>query len=367
MIKRFNITLFVLCAGLLLFATEQKSYAQLTQVEQGTNWQKTLRIRGIINRFDPFNESKLYQVTTSDDQQISSEENYVQFEMLASDFWIVLRDSLQNAIQNNEVDVYTVRNMTPNLGDESIGVFGKGTKVTYSDLLDTLSVNLQNMDTEGRFMYDISNTGQPLPQDRVVSNMARQGNKLVDNFSALSMFEVEVTLRVDETGFSMKPESILMGTTHWTRVELNMDNLMEGFLSGIELNKVGFIIDLQDEKTLQYLVENGIQFSGEQNLVPFYDLISLFHYEYKVYAESNNVVAVALNKFPDKYPNLEDLEQTLLNRYNDLTYQHLYGEPPRWWKEGEKGAFTNGMFDVDILPENQQNQQEQQQMNRPQN
>jgi hypothetical protein len=327
------------------------SYAQLSDLEQGTNWQKTLRLRGIMQKYDPFNDSQLYQVTTEDSQRLTSDARYVQFEMLASDFWSVMRDSLENAIRTDKVDAYTLRKIG---GTEDAPIFGKGTKVTYNDLLDTLSTNMQNMQAQGRFMYNFQitsprNPGQGVaqPMDRVVRIMlnAQDGDaRLVSDFSQFTLYELEVVIRVDETGFSMKPIKLFLSTTMWGSAnELNRDNLMEGFTAGMDYNKVGFMIDLTEEKTLSYLVENGLQYTGEENIVPFYDLITLFHYDYKIYSESNNVVALGAQSFGYE---LDQLESTILNRYNDLTYSYLYGEPPRWWEEGSKGSFTNGMYQI---------------------
>ncbi|MGM0587951.1 MAG: hypothetical protein ACQETE_06035 [Bacteroidota bacterium] len=336
-------------------------YAQLSGLEEGTNWQKTLRLRGIMNKYDPFNDSKLYQVTAENKGTLGAERQYVQFEMLASDFWVIMRDSLERAIQDDEVDAYTLSRIG---GTNDAPIMGKGTKVTYSDLLDTLSTNLQEMEAQGRFMlnFQISQgkNGVAQPQDRVTQLMLNNStdNRLVSDLSQISMYELEVIIRVDETGFSLKPKRIFFSTTHWGSAnELDMDNLMSGFTSGMDYNSVGFMIDLTDEKTLSYLVENGLQFTGEENIVPYYDLIALFHYGYKVHAESNNVVALGANSFGY---DLEELEQTLLNRYNDLTYTYLYGEPPRWWEEGAKGSFTNGMYEIPDTVDEQENQNQQQ-------
>lgn len=321
--------------------------AQLTDMADGVNWEKTLRIRGIMQPFDPFNESNLYKVTNDVEgsKSLTSNSENVQFEMVASNFWIGLRDSLQTAIQNDEVDVYTVRESTIEGQDD---IFVKGTKVTYNDLLDSLSVNLVNdTDPNDRInqMYNIT-LERNRPQSALVRRYQSQQNRVFEDLSLISLYEVELKVSVDETGFQIKPLTVLFGTTHWSSpATVNLENILETSFDKFGKG-IGFAIDLTSEKTLSYLVENGVQFSGERNIFPFYDLITLFHYDYMVYAESNNVLAQGFQKFGYE---LDDLRQTILNRYNDLTYTYLYGQPPQWWEEGKKGGFTNGMYQIDSL------------------
>jgi hypothetical protein len=84
-------------------------------------------------------------------------------------------------------------------------------------------------------------------------------------------------------------------------------------------------------------------------------LVTQFHYPFTIYAESDNVIAEnwALTDY-----GYAELRKLIKNRYNELTYNFLYGQTPEWWKEN-KGDFTNGMYD---LPEDKtvnQNQQQQ--------
>lgn len=346
-------------ALLIAVIVSNPAYAQLSTEDEGVSWEKTLRIRGVMSRFDPFNESKLYKLSNQNAQRVPAREDFVQFGMVASNFWTILRDSLENAIRDNRVDVYTLRDLQPYAPAEQTTIYGKGTKVTHNDLLDTLSTNLTGIDHEGKLLYNLQ-LQRAIPEQSTIRRLSRSQGRLMNDFGLLTMYEVEIKINVDETGFNLQPMGIIFGTTHWpSRNEYEEDNLLNGFISGVELNRVGFYIDMTDEKTLSYLVENGLQVSGEHNVIPFYDLITMFHYEYKIFAESNNVVAQGALDF--NY-DLQELEQTLLNRYNELTFNNLYGQPPEWWDQGEKGHFTNGLYEA--IEDMQQQNNNQQQNNR---
>ena len=313
--------------------------AQSPDPAGGVNWQKTLRIRGVLDKFDPFNESNLYKLSEVDTDSISVRSNYVQFELIASDFWIILRDSLQSAIRNNLVDAYTVR---PGISKGASAIFTKSTKVTYNDLIDSLYTNLVNAtDARNRlrqiYVLDIG----PFPQSRYIPGRLQTPEEV---YQLLTLFELEVIISVDETGFKMQPQSILFGTSHWANPpDLDAQSVIDTDFFDEFDEGVGFFLDLSDEKTFNYLVESGIQFSGEKNIIPFYDLITMFHYDYLVYSESNNVVAEGANSF--NY-DLGQLRRTLLNRYHEITYTYLYGQPPQWWEQGKKGKYTNGMYEI---------------------
>lgn len=327
---------------------------QLGQDLDGVNWKKTIRIRGLMNKFDPFNESNLYRLK-AEGAQLSASPQYVQFENVASNFWIILRDTLEQALRRDELDVYT-------LGYGTNGLRTKRTEVVYDDLLDTLSLHFMKFAPANdrlKQMYDPTE-GNVKPYFLMKRLMGAQsgGQRIINSFKFLSVYELELVLSVDETGFKIRPVCLIMGTAHWdNQGSYNPNKLLEGFYTGYDVDlqsgpltpdkdkSMGFYIDLTDEKTIQFLIENGIQYSGEQSVIPFYDLITLFHYEYRIYAESNNIVDYAKLNFADKYADV-DLNRILLNRYNDLTYSYLYGQAPQWWEQN-KGSFTNGMFEVD--------------------
>lgn len=341
----------------------------------GAKWKKTLRIRGIMKPFDYFSETNMYNIKNAinQDENIGSDKELIHFENVASNFWIGLRDSLQLAIQNNEVDVYIVEESdTP---DEE-GIFVKSVKVSYNDLLNDLSNNMAEIvnnygESESRYVYNLNTMSamlykalEPSLRNTESNNENIPANQLVKDLGIISLYELELELIVSETGFRVKPKSILFSTAHWdaanmfnsplfarspARASVPIDQIdpddFSGFSGGFARGVGGFLIDLSEEKTLDYLVEHGIQISGENNIIPFYDLITLFHYDYKIYSESNKVLAQGASRLNYE---LQELEKTMLNRYNDMTYTYLYGQPPQWWENGKKGRFTNGLFEYQI-------------------
>jgi len=325
--------------------------------------------------FDYFSETNMYNIKNAinQDENIGSDKELIHFENVASNFWIGLRDSLQLAIQNNEVDVYIVEESdTP---DEE-GIFVKSVKVSYNDLLNDLSNNMAEIvnnygESESRYVYNLNTMSamlykalEPSLRNTESNNENIPANQLVKDLGIISLYELELELIVSETGFRVKPKSILFSTAHWdaanmfnsplfarspARASVPIDQIdpddFSGFSGGFARGVGGFLIDLSEEKTLDYLVEHGIQISGENNIIPFYDLITLFHYDYKIYSESNKVLAQGASRLNYE---LQELEKTMLNRYNDMTYTYLYGQPPQWWENGKKGRFTNGLFEYQI-------------------
>jgi len=327
---------------LFMIVMAETGFAQLANEKSGANWQETIRIRGVMSSFDPFNESNNYRMTDQPTETISAQRDNIQLAMVGSDFWSVFRDSLENVIRRGEIEAYTLEDQRPRAPEEQTTVYGKGEQIGYEDLLDQLSQNLTNIDHEGKLIYDLG-MGQAVQEQSTIRRLSTAQGRLVNDFELLTMYEVKLHVNVNETGFNLQPLAIIFGTTHWaSENDYNEDDLLSGFISGVELNQVGFYLDLTEENTLNYLMHNGLAVSGEQNIMPFYDLITMFHYDYKVFAESGNVLAQGALDFDYS---LEQLEQRILNRYNDLTFRKLYGQPPQWWSRGEKGGFSNGMFD----------------------
>ncbi|MCA1746983.1 MAG: hypothetical protein LC655_04750, partial [Bacteroidales bacterium] len=79
----------------------------------------------------------------------------------------------------------------------------------------------------------------------------------------------------------------------------------------------------------------------EYNILPFYDLITMFHYDFKIYSESNNVLADAA----DIGYELVGLENALQIKYNDLLLTNIYGQLPPWWIEQQRSNITDGIYD----------------------
>ncbi len=351
MVIKYPLLITILSVFLILHIVPEKQElkAQTPQFSQGVNWQKTIRVRGIMEDIDPFNETMLFDLTQRGTNEIEARPEFIQFQLVASNFWMVLRDSLQSAASSGRIDVHTVRESTQR-GER--GIFNAGTRVTYQDLLDTLSVALLDVFDPSDNFTQIHRGGPRVYDDlsgfvqfelRPNAQTVNGIERLVQDFSVFTMYELELVLHVDETGFVIIPRALLLGNAFWDSEQIiNPDNLLDGFYARFDAG-LGLFIDLTDSRTIQFLVDSGVQFSGENNMIPFFDLITLFQYSYKFYSESNNVIAENAADFGH---DMEALEATLLNRYNDLTFTFLYGQPPSWWEDSGRGHFTNGLFEI---------------------
>jgi len=357
----------ILCTSLIFGAgLSNNLFAQQNEFSDasGVKWQKDIRIRGLMNKFDPFYESKIYKVKTAigDRKSIPSDAQYLRMEYIASNFWSILRDSLSIAIKNGELPIYSV---TESQIPGQDGVYVKDQQITYDEISRMLSSNLkekfnENAGNNTRYTYNL-NTNSALLYDALQNNLQnvaaeRNSPYLVQNLNIITLYELRFDILYNETGFRIMPKAIYFTTAHWDAANMENSPLFatgsanvpvdqidpedfSGFSGGFSREIGGFMIDLTDDRTNAYLVQNGMEYSGNSNTIPFYDLITLFHYDYKIYAENNNVLAQSGSS--------DELEEQLLNRYNEIIFTYLYGQPPTWWKKGTSGHFTNGMFSID--------------------
>jgi hypothetical protein len=386
--KALYIILFLL-AGTFLVPASLLSQNEITEGD-GVNWRKTLRIQGVFQPIDPYRESSIYSLSDVKDLsniEVSSE--YILAEQVASKFWYVFRDSLLEGFRKNKLNVYLIEQNRV----LDAAIYEKGLKVgslpilrdsMYAQVTEKI-IDVRNIrNTRDRFIYTLSKrqlspsgTGA-VPAPGVYNEIRNDPSKV---FNLFNLFELEMTISVDETGFKITPHQLIFSVMYWNNNPLigyqgagaqrfNFaleDELYTHFEEGASPQNpgatvsvgiqsgVGFLIDFKESLTQKFLVENGIKLSGETNVVPYYSLVTQFHYPFTIYAESDNVIAEnwALTDY-----GYAELRKLIKNRYNELTYNFLYGQTPEWWKEN-KGDFTNGMYD---LPEDKtvnQNQQQQ--------
>lgn len=316
--------------------------AQYPVVSDGINWQKTLRIRGVMKPFDPHRQSLNLSVAAGQTAGTgpATTADLTPYRHVTRNFWIALRDSMENAVRIGAVQAWTVERST-NARMENI--FLKGTPLGYDELLDRMSRGMTaatRSDDRITQMYDLT-SGRLRVQSDLVREAGARGEPFFDDFRRLSMFELELIMYIDERGFHMKPMNLLLGTAHWDNPGFFDENdLLAGFRDEFG-NGVGFAIDLSDPKTVAYLSRSGIQVSGEYNILPFYDLFTMFHYDFKIYSESNNVLADAA----DIGYELVALENALQIKYNDLLLTNIYGQLPPWWIENQRSNITDGIYE----------------------
>ncbi|MFU8861424.1 MAG: hypothetical protein ACNA8K_13485 [Cyclonatronaceae bacterium] len=333
--------LAALFIGLILqLMAPADAVAQYPVVSDGINWQKTLRIRGVMKPFDPHRQSLELSVASGLNNRPGTTTDLTPYRHVTRNFWIALRDSMENAVRSGAVQAFTVERST-NARMENI--FVKGTLLGYEELLGRMSRGMaESTRADDRItqMYDLT-SGRLRAQSDLVREAEARGEAFFGDFRRLSMFELELIMYIDERGFHLKPMNLLLGTAHWDNPGFyDEDDLLAGFRDEFG-NGVGFAIDLTDPNTVAYLSRSGIQVSGEYNILPFYDLITMFHYDFKIYSESNNVLADAA----DIGYELVGLENALQIKYNDLLLTNIYGQLPPWWIENQRSNITDGIYE----------------------
>lgn len=326
------------------------AFAQVMRPEQdGVMWKKTLRIQGLITRMDPFNETSLYKLSETETDSIQVNKNAIQFEMVASRFWEALKDSIIAAVKRNALDVYLVKE-----DPQRPEIFVRGTKITsYNVLVDELYLGYQKAidatnQRNPRAVYILDRQRPDIIQER---NVVRLIKTKEDVLQLLSLFQLEMILSVDETGFKIEPLSLLIGSAHFNNLPFlepdqdfaSLDGYFNQFKAGF-----GIFVDLTAQNTYNFLVETGVQYSGEGNVIPFFDLITMFHYPYQFYSESDFVIAGRNDQ--------DEIKRLMMNRYNETTFYYLYGQPPQWWESYNKGTLMNGIFSIDSTKTNVQQQ-----------
>ncbi|TNE72689.1 hypothetical protein EP331_06720 [bacterium] len=318
------------------------AFAQIERPDQdGVMWRKTLRVQGLITRMDPFNETSLYKLSEKKTDSIKIDRNAIQFEMVASKFWEALKDSIIQAVKRNRLDVYLVKEdpLRPE-------IFIKGTKITsYNVLLDELFLGYQKAidasdQRNTKAVYILDKIKPDVLQERTVTRSTIKQKE--DIIQLLTLFQLEMILSVDETGFKIEPLSLLIGSAHFNSLPIMEPEqdyaILDGYFNQFRAG-FGIFVDLTAQNTYNFLVETGVQFSGEGNIIPFFDLITMFHYPYQFYSESDFVVAGRNDQ--------DEIKRLMMNRYNETTFNYLYGQPPQWWESYNKGNLMNGIFKVD--------------------
>jgi len=339
--KKNEVSFFFLIL-LLLVITISSSHAQVIRQEQeGVMWKKTLRIQGLISRMDPFNETSLYGLSEVNVDSMKTQRSSIQFELVASKFWEALKDSIISGIKTNRVDVHLLK------GDpQRPNIYFKGTKITsYNVLLNELYLGFQKAidatDTRNqKAVYVLEPLGPQIMLERIAARNVVKSKE--DVLKLLTLYQLEVIFSVDETGFKIEPMSLLLGSAHFSQIPIMEENqdfaLLKDYYNLFDRG-FGFFVDLTSPLTYSFLVETGVMYSGEGNIIPFYDLVTMFHYPYEYYSESDFVIAGRTDQ--------DEIKRLMMDRYNETTFNNLYGQPPQWWEAYGKSQFMNGIFDID--------------------
>jgi len=327
----FSKTCLPALAALLIFAIPTQ--AQFTPVSDGVNWQRTVRVMNVIEPFDLFNEF----MNTDADVETPSREN-VHYSSITSNFWEVLRDSVNEAIKADDINIYSLR-PSEIRGQENIYV--KNERIEGATLSQYLSARFDEV-VASRFSGAAAQSA-PFYFSNFQNGIARVSQRPpnFDDLIDINMFQLELIFYHDETGFGIKPTKLIFVPALFnSAADFDENRPVEIFPY-----QFAFMIDLTEEESVNILNEKGIQYSGEQNIMSFYDLISLFHFDYFYYSVSNQDLFSATQRFDGRYE-LDELRSSTMNYFNELIFNFTYGQVPSWWIDGGKGSLTSGIFET---------------------
>jgi len=412
-INRLFIIVVVLCSFVIMpdlgLSQNLGTSSGNTQIDESLRlgWNKSIRVRGLMQQYDPFNDVKVNSINDSlekfrelsemigsqdspDEQLVErarkltpylSEKKFIKTESVATTFWVKFRDKLEKRLkaENNTLKIYKVREADQDPARSSTQPVYTGGEATteYDIALQWLNDGLDVVKEQGveRIVGNNQGLGSAAQANDAVmirnleSIVALTGNVFaqdsdisVQNFSDLSMFEVKFDVNIDETGFSYQPKLIILGMTfyrtqqdvpNYSSVMIN-EHYQEYTQSAIHaLDKgVGLVLNLEDPETLEFLITEGIEIGGNKVNMSFYDLIRSLHYQYEIRSE-NEIVVQEATRFG--YQDIEKFKNNMINNYTAIFLEQYYGKTPNWWADYDKGIVTKGLFSIEIPQENTNN------------
>lgn len=321
----------------LLWLPEAK--AQFTPVSEGANWQRTVRLMSTIGPYDPYSELALYDRLSDPAEDMKVSREYVHFANVAATFWEVLRDSISQAVKDGDLSVYEV---APSDRRNQEFIYNQGSEIPGDQLVSFLENRFSDY-VQQEFQGAAAQQTAPFYYNSRDNSLFRLPQRApeFDNLIDIDLFQIELIIFNDETGFGITPTKLIFTTAIYnSQADYEQENVVDRFPY-----ELAFMIDLTEDNAVRMLTETGIQFSGEYNLMSFYDLITLFHYDYFYYSVSDQDLRTAELNFPDTY-DLEELRESTKNYFNDLIFTFTYGQPPGWWTDNGRGNITNGLFEI---------------------
>ncbi|MCH8567774.1 MAG: hypothetical protein LAT67_05905 [Balneolales bacterium] len=292
-----------------------------------------------ITPFDSFNEMALFdRLADNVSQELKVSREFVHYANITNNFWEVLRDSINEQIKDGNINVYSLR-PSEIRGQEDIYI--KDEQIPHEELTQFLTNNFQRY-VQNTFT-GVAAQNAPFFFSEAQANLARisQAQPNFENLIDIDLFQIELIIFNDETGFGIKPTKLIFSTALYnTQFDYEINEFVEQFEP-----QLGFLIDLTEQQSVQMLSEMGIQFSGEYNMMSFYDLITLFHYDFRYFSVSNQGLRSNVTRFIDRYE-IESLRESTKNYFNDLIFTFIYGQVPNWWSDNGRGGITNGLFEI---------------------
>lgn len=290
----------------LLFCSQVM--AQAVSAPRSSSWQSTARITGLIEPHDPF-----LRYTTSREN-----EDLVMMRQNNERFWQALRDSLNDALREGIVQAYSVR-PSERAGMERI--FIKDQPLTYPELIATLDQNLQRVSglRTGEVVF-ITSMGDVIN----LRNFVDDNDSYYANLSAISLYEFEFEVLIDENGMKVKPTQLILGTALYPG-RVTFDNNPNDFFNDLE-NGLAFLIDLTEDTTRDFFFTRGIGRNFSDGMTSFYDLMMSFSYPHFFFSIDGIELARAMDR-PFEYE-LDFIREEARTQLFSIMMEFTYGEVP---------------------------------------
>jgi len=343
-----------LTAIITFLGTFNCAIAQFNTVSDGVNWQRTIRVMNVFPPFDPYNELMLYEKLGINPDELKISRDFVHEANVAGTFWTVLRDSLNEAIKSDAINVYNLRPSTIR-GQDFIYV--KDEQIPNDQLFDFLTNSYEgiivgNNPTHTGAVISALDT-YVYSEDRGIQS-ANDNIQNYEDLQDINLFQLEAIIYVDETGFGIKPTKLIMAPALFQnpnvaypfRIDEFQDDPSAALIDQFPV-EIAFMVDLTEEESIDFLTQTGLRFSGEFNVMSFYDLLTMFHFDYFYYSVSNIALrGVDDGPFLDLGYDIDELRLSTMNNFNDIKFTQIYGEVPQWWLDNNRGGLTNGLFEV---------------------
>lgn len=319
-----------------LFFVDAK--AQNLPYQDGSFWQQTIRITGLIEPYDYFEQFIEPEFIFDEDGDLVVTEDQASamlnhYRSITGKFWHSLRDTVDVALRDGRLNAYSIQS-SGRTGQERI--FIKNEPIEYSTLIAGLNHSLERVASlrQGDVLYLVN-------RDDVfdVRNYVADFNNYFNRLEAINQFEIELILRYSESGFTIIPTQLIFGVAMYPSRFIFEENKMS-FFTEYE-NGLGFLIDLTEPDTIDFLTRTGMQVSGDHNVFPYFDLFMKLNYDYVFYSISGRELAISANE-----PFLHELERIrlgVMNNIHTILFEQVYGQVPDYWIRGGKGPIINGL------------------------
>lgn len=200
-------------------------------------------------------------------------------------------------------------------------IFVKDQPVSYPDLIELLDRNLETVASSriGEVLF-VPSRGDVLN----LQNFVADNESYYTNLNAISLYEFEFEIRIDENGMKVRPSQLILGSALYPG-RITFDNNPNDFFNDLE-SGLAFLIDFNDENTLEFFFSRGIGRSASDGLTSFYDLLMSFRYPHFFFSIDGIELARATD-VPFEYE-LEFIREEVRTQLFSIMMEFTYGEIP---------------------------------------